>query len=156
MGLLRPKILGAALLGLLAAVTAVLLYSTAARTRPPVAESPAVAAPAPPPAPEPEPAPLASRSRGQRDWPFFFRVGDTLSRMKDGTMLGVVLRLVPHHRFADGSTGPAYVVQMTDRQESVFDADELERGARIESIRDVRIPPARPSTPTPPAPRTTR
>jgi hypothetical protein len=155
MGLLRPKVLGIALLALLAAVTAVLVYSTSVRTTP-VAESPAVAAPAPPPAPEPEPAPLASRSRGQRDWPFFFRAGDTLSRMKDGTMLGVVLRLVPQHRFADGSSGPAYVVQLTDRQESVFDADELERGARIESIRDVRIPPARPSTPTPPAPRTTR
>jgi hypothetical protein len=158
MGLLRRKTLGAALLGLLAAVTAVLLYSTSVKTPPPVAESGAVAAPAPPPAPEPEPAPLASRSRGQRDWPFFFRAGDTLSRMKDGTMLGVVLRLEPQHRFADGSTGPAYVVQLTDQRESVFDADELERGARIESIRDVRIPPARPAAPTPnrPAPRATR
>ena len=148
MGSFRLKILGGALLGLLAAVTVVVLYSASLRAPAPVAESGPVAVPAPPPAPEPEPAPIPSRSRGQRDWAFFFRAGDTLSRMKDGTPLGMVLRLEREHRFADGSTGPAYVVQTTDRGESVFDADELERGARIESIRDVRVP-ARPPGVTP-------
>ena len=149
MGSLRLKMLGGALLGLLAAVTAVLLYSASLRAPAPVVESGPAVVSAPPPAPEPEPVPTPSRSRGQRDWAFFFRAGDTLSRMKDGTPLGLVLRLERQHRFADGSTGPAYVVQTTDRGESVFDADELERGARIESIRDVRVPPARPPSVTP-------
>jgi hypothetical protein len=64
--------------------------------------------------------------------------------MTDGSPLGVVARLERRHTFPDGSAGPAYVVRSADQQESAFDADELERRARIETIRDVRVPPARP------------
>jgi hypothetical protein len=141
----RLKVLGGALLGLLVAVTAVTLVSGRREAPRPVAESsPAevVSAPAAPPATE-APAPVASRSRGQAEWTFFFRPGDTLSRMADGSPLGVVTRLEKQHRFPDGSTGPAYVIRSADQQESAFDADELERRARIEAIRDIRIPPAR-------------
>jgi hypothetical protein len=101
-----------------------------------------------PSVPEP-PAPIVSRSRGQTEWAFFFRPGDTLSRMGDGTPLGVVARLERQHTFPDGSVGPAYVIRSADKQEGAFDADELERRARIEDIRDVRVPPARlPDAPT--------
>jgi hypothetical protein len=142
----RLKILGGALLGLLVAITVVTLVSGRREAPNPVAERPAeVLAPATPPATEsPAPAPVASRSRGQAEWTFFFRPGDTLSRMTDGSPLGVVARLERRYTFPDGSTGPAYVVRSPDKQESAFDADELERGARIETIRDVRIAPARP------------
>lgn len=141
----RLKLLGGALLGLLVAITAVTLVSGRREAPRPVAESrPAevVSAPAAPPVPE-SPAPVASRSRGQAEWAFFFRPGDTLSRMADGSPLGVVARLERQHKFPDGSTGPAYVIRSADQQENAFDADELERRARIEAIRDVRIPPAR-------------
>jgi len=153
----RLKILGGALLGLLVATTSLALLSGPRKTPPPVAESqpaeaPMPAAPSIAESPVSAPAPTVSRSRGQSDWAFFFRPGDTLSRMADGSLLGVVARLEPRHRFPDGSTGPAYVVRLPDQQEGAFDADELERRARIEEIRDVRIPPARP----PVAPSTTR
>jgi hypothetical protein len=141
----RLKLLGGALLGLLVAVTAVTLVSGRREAPRPVAESrPAevVSAPVAPPVTE-SPAPVASRSRGQAEWTFFFRPGDTLSRMVDGSPLGVVARLERQHKFPDGSTGPAYVIRSADQQENAFDADELERRARIEAIRDVRIPPAR-------------
>jgi hypothetical protein len=139
----RLKLLAGALLGLLVAITVVILVSGRREPPRPVAESrpaevvsaPAVAAP---PATEP---PAASRSRGQTEWAFFFRPGDTLSRMADGTPLGVVARLDRQHKFPDGSTGPAYVIRSADQKETAFDADELERRARIETIRDVRIPP---------------
>ena len=146
----RLKILGGALLGLLVATTILALLAGPRKTPPPVAESRPVEAPvpaAPSIAESPvvsAPAPTVSRSRGQSEWAFFFRPGDTLSRMADGSLLGVVARLEPRHRFPDGSTGPAYVVRLPDQQEGAFDADELERRARIEAIRDVRIPPARP------------
>jgi hypothetical protein len=140
----RLKILGGALLGLLVAVTAVSLVSGRRDAPNPVAERPAeVPVPVAPPATE-SPAPVASRSRGQAEWTFFFRPGDTLSRMTDGSPLGVVARLERRYTFPDGSTGPAYVVRSADKQETAFDADELERRARIETIRDVRIAPARP------------
>lgn len=141
----RLKMLGGALLGLLVAITVVTLVSGRREPPRPVAEpQPAevVSAPAAPPATE-SPAPVVSRSRGQAEWTFFFRPGDTLSRMADGSPLGVVARLERRYTFPDGSTGPAYVIRSTDQQESAFDADELERGARIEAIRDVRIPPTR-------------
>jgi hypothetical protein len=148
----RLKLLGAALLGLLVAITVVTLVSARRAPPAPVAESrPAeVPAPAVPAATESTaPVPVASRSRGQAEWAFFFRPGDTLSRMADGSPLGIVARLERRHTFPDGSTGPAYVVRSADQQEVAFDADELERRARIEAIRDVRIPPARPpDTPT--------
>jgi hypothetical protein len=53
------------------------------------------------------------------------------------------VRLEREHRFADGSTGPAYVVRSENQEEAAFDADELERRARIEAIQDPRVPPAR-------------
>jgi hypothetical protein len=141
----RLKILGGALLGLLVAITVLTLISGRREAPKPVAESrPAevVSAPAAPP-PAESPAPVASRSRGQTEWAFFFRPGDTLSRMTDGGPLGVVARLERQHKFPDGSTGPAYVIRSADQQEAAFDADELERHARIEAIRDIRIPPTR-------------
>jgi hypothetical protein len=94
-------------------------------------------------APEPAPAPITSRSRGESEWAFFFRPGDTLTWMREGTAVGAVVRLERGHRFGDGSTGPAYVVRTPDQGEVVFDADELERRARIESVRDFRLPPPR-------------
>jgi hypothetical protein len=141
----RIKILGGALLGLLLALTAIAMLSTARHTTSPLPGPRPAEAPAPAAAPEPAPAPapVVSRSRGQSEWAFFFRPGDTLSRMSDGTPLGVVARLEPQHAFPDGSTGPAYVVRQPDQEESIFDADELERRARIEAIRDIRVPPAR-------------
>lgn len=153
MAAFRLKILGGALLGLLVAVTAIALLAVPPRkTPPPVAEprpaeAPAAATPSVP-ARDPAP-PVVSRSRGDRDWAFFFRPGDTLSRMTDGAPLGVVVRLERQHRFADGSTGPAYVVRSAEQAETTFDADELERRARIEAIREFRVPPARsPGAPT--------
>ena len=142
----RLKVLGGALLGLLVVITVVTLVPGRRDAPNPVAERPAEApVPAAPPATEsPAPAPAASRSRGQAEWTFFFRPGDTLSRMTDGSPLGVVARLERRYTFPDGSTGPAYVDRSADKQESAFDADELERRARIETIRDVRIAPARP------------
>jgi hypothetical protein len=143
----RLKVLGGALLGALVAITVVTLVSARREAPNPVTESRRVEAPAPaaPPAAEsPAPAPVPSRSRGQAEWTFFFRPGDTLSRMADGSPLGVVARLERQHKFPDGSTGPAYVIRSADQRESAFDADELERRARIETIRDVRVPPARP------------
>ncbi|MGH7414084.1 MAG: hypothetical protein ACREKJ_07765 [Candidatus Rokuibacteriota bacterium] len=145
----RLKVLGGTLLGLLLAVSAIVLLSTSRHPVPPQpVESPAAAVPSTP-EPAPAPAPIVSRSKGQSDWAFFFRAGDTLSRMADGTPLGVVVRLERKHTFPDGSTGPAYVVRSPDQQESAFDADELERRARIEAIRDIRVPPVRlPDAPT--------
>lgn len=131
---------------MLVAVSAIILLTVPPRTAlPPVADP--RPAEAPPAAAAPEPTPpvpaVVSRSRGDRDWVFFFRPGDTLSRMTDGAPLGVVVRLERQHRFADGSTGPAYVVRSAEQAETIFDADELERRARIEAIREFRVPPAR-------------
>jgi hypothetical protein len=141
----RLKVLGGTLLGVLVAITAVTFVSARREAPSSVAQpQPAetVSAAGAPPETE-SPAPVASRSRGQAEWTFFFRPGDTLSRMADGSPLGVVARLERQHKFPDGSTGPAYVIRSADQQESAFDADELERRARIEAIRDVRIPPTR-------------
>ncbi len=140
----RLKVLGGALLGLLVAITLVTLVSGRREAPRPVAETPpAEVAPAPAAPTSESPAPVVSRSRGQAEWTFFFRPGDTLSRMADGSSLGVVARIEKQHKFPDGSIGPAYVVRSADQQETAFDADELERRARIEAIRDIRIPPAR-------------
>lgn len=132
------KVLVGALLGLLLAIAAVALVARLREAAPPPA------APGPTAAPEPAtpaPAPRPSRSKGQSDWVFFFRVGDTLSRMAGGVPLGVVVRLERARSFPDGSTGPAYVVRSDDQRETVFDADELERSARIEAMREVgRLP----------------
>jgi len=72
---------------------------------------------------------------------FFFRAGDTLSRMADGFALGTVVRLERSHSFPDGSVGPAYIVRSAEQQDAAFDADELERSARIEAIRETARPP---------------
>ncbi|HEY7250977.1 MAG TPA: hypothetical protein VIG37_10815 [Methylomirabilota bacterium] len=142
MASLRSKILGGTLLGLLVLTLAVALLVRSAREVRPVAEIPVVAAPGPAPAAAvPEPAPRRSRSKGQSDWMFFFRAGDTLSRMADGVALGVVVRLERSHSFPDGSVGPAYIVRSAEQQEAAFDADELERSARIEAIRETARPP---------------
>lgn len=103
----------------------------------PVTPAPAVVAPvAPAPASEPSrPAaePEASRSRGRTDWLFFFKTGDRLVRMSDEAPVGMVLRTEKVHAFADGTAGPAYLVQLPDGSGQRFvDADELERGARLE------------------------
>jgi hypothetical protein len=142
MASLRSKILGGTLLGLLVLTLAVALLVRSTREVRPVAEIPVVAAPGPAPAAAvPEPAPRRSRSKGQSDWMFFFRAGDTLSRMADGVALGVVVRLERSHSFPDGSVGPAYIVRSAEQQEAAFDADELERSARIEAIRETARPP---------------
>jgi hypothetical protein len=139
------KMLGSALLAALVLVAVIALLVRPRESAPPqmgprTAEQSAPAAPAP----SPPPAPV-SRSKGQSDWAFFFRTGDTLSRMADGSALGVVVRLERSHSFPDGSSGPAYVVRTASQGEQVFDADELERSARIESVRDVQVPPGRPA-----------
>ncbi len=144
----RFKMMGGVLIGLLVLV-AVLALLGRPYEPPPVAESrpnagtEVIAAPA---GDAPAVAARVSRSKGQSDWAFFFRAGDTLSRMTDGAALGVVVRLERAYSFPDGSAGPAYVVRSADQRESVFDADELERSARIEAIRDLGRPAAgRPS-----------
>lgn len=138
---LRLKILVGSLLALVLILATALLLRPTREVRP-VAETPVVAAPEPAPAPAvAAPSPRPSRSKGQGDWTFFFRAGDTLSRMADGVPLGVVTRLERSHSFPDGSVGPAYVVRSLEQQEAVFDADELERSARIEAIRETARPP---------------
>ena len=141
---LRFKLLGGILIGLLVVVVALtMLLGRSPRIAAPPPEPRATAAPEPagpraetPPASAERP----SRSKGQSDWTFFFRVGDTLTRMSDGTALGVVVRLERTHPFPDGA-GPAYVVRSQDQREAVFDADALERSARIDAIREIARPP---------------
>jgi len=72
-----------------------------------------------------------SASRGQPDWRFFFAIGDALTRMRDGVALGTVVRVEKWYGFPDGTQGPAYVLR-APQGEAIFDADELERGARIQ------------------------
>ena len=138
---LRFQLLGAVLIGLLVVVVALtLLIGRSERVAAPRAAPQAAVAPEPTasaPAPSPE---RISRSKGQSDWTFFFRAGDSLSRMSDGVALGVVVRLERAHGFPDG-VGPAYVVRSQDQRETVFDADQLERSARIEAVREVARPP---------------
>ena len=98
---------------------------------PAVVETPAaVATPAvvlfEPPTPEP------SRSRGRRDWPFFFKPGDRLARMGDAKPLGYIISMVKDHKFGDGTVGPAYMLWTPTGNEEAFDADELERTAKME------------------------
>ena len=143
---LRFKLLGGVIIGLLAVIVSLtMLLGRSHRVAAPRSEpGPAVAAldsaaPRTDTAPATAPA-RPSRSRGQSDWTFFFRVGDTLSRMSDGAALGVVVRLERTHAIPDGP-GPAYVNRSQDQREVVFDADELERSARIEAIREIARPP---------------
>ena len=139
---LRFQLLGSVLIGLLVVVVALtLLVGRSERIAPPRPAPQAAVAPEPAATPAPTPAPeRTSRSKGQSDWTFFFRAGDSLSRMSDGAALGVVVRLERAHGFPDG-VGPAYVVRSQDQRETVFDADQLERSARIEAVREVARPP---------------
>jgi hypothetical protein len=78
------------------------------------------------------PASAASRSRGRTDWLFFFKPGDQLARMADDAPLGLVIRIERRHTFPDGTTGPAYLVQIPEGGQRFMDADEVERGARLQ------------------------
>jgi hypothetical protein len=155
---LRFQVLGGVLIGLLVVIVGFsLLLGRTHQSPAPPSEPRAAATVAPePPAPAPVTAPSGaptgtaptvapSRSRGQSDWAFFFRAGDTLSRMSDGAALGVIVRLERSHVFPDG-TGPAYVVRSADQRETVFDADQLERSARVDTIREIARPPIAPRT----------
>ena len=143
---LRFKLLGGVIIGLLAVIVSLtMLLGRSHRVATPRSEPGPAAAALDSAAPQTDTAPAAaparpSRSRGQSDWTFFFRVGDTLSRMSDGAALGIVVRLERTHAFPDG-TGPAYVIRSQDQREVVFDADDLERSARIEAIREIARPP---------------
>jgi hypothetical protein len=147
---LRFQMLGSVLLALIAVVIGFSLLLGRTHQSPPPPSEPRAAAPADPaPAPTTEsttPATVrTSRSRGQSEWAFFFRVGDTLSRMSDGAALGVIVRLERAYSFPDGS-GPAYVVRSADQRETVFDADQLERSARVDTVREIARPPIAPRT----------
>jgi hypothetical protein len=78
------------------------------------------------------PAAAVSRSRGRTDWLFFFKPGDQLTRMADDAPLGLVIRVEPAHTFPDGTRGPAYLVQIPEGGQRFMDADEVERGARLQ------------------------
>ncbi|HTO13489.1 MAG TPA: hypothetical protein VMQ51_18095 [Candidatus Binatia bacterium] len=123
-----------AALGVLFALTAAGVTAVYV-TMPPLSSRPSPPEVSPPPVaatPAPSAGPIAtSRSRGRSDWLFFFKPGDWLARMADDALLGVVVRLEKTHTFADGSRGPAYVVQSMEGEERVLDADELERTARL-------------------------
>jgi hypothetical protein len=98
--------------------------------------APPIAPPVEPPAPEHlgavTPTPEPSRSRGRADWLFFFKPGDQLVRMGDDAPMGMVIGVAPKQPFADGTVGPAYVLQLPEGGgQRVVDADELERGARL-------------------------
>jgi len=142
MASLRFQLLGGVVIGILVVVVALtVLLGRSARVATPRSAPQAAVAPEPAAVPAPAPSPeRISRSRGQSDWTFFFRAGDSLSRMSDGGTLGVVVRLERAHSFPDG-VGPAYVVRSPDQRETIFDADQLERGARVDAVREVARPP---------------
>jgi hypothetical protein len=81
--------------------------------------------------PEP-PVPEPSRSRGRRDWPFFYKPGDRLVRMGDAKPLGYIVSMVKDHKFGDGTVGAAYLLWTPNGNEEAFDADELERTSKLE------------------------
>ena len=91
----------------------------------PAATTPVVVTPDPP-IPEP------SRSRGRRDWPFFYKPGDRLVRMGDAKPLGYIVSMVKDHKFSDGTAGAAYLLWTPAGKEEAFDADELERTSKLE------------------------
>ena len=130
----RRRVLAATLSVLLIAAAAGLaaIYLTMPPLPPAVEIISAVPAPsAPPPEPALSAPAMPWRSRGRTEWLFFFRPGDWLTRMNDDALLGVVVRVEKSHTFADGSRGPAYVVQSMEGEERALDADELERSARL-------------------------
>jgi hypothetical protein len=126
----------AALMGALVGGAGVFVMRPPARmAAPPAAPPPAAPELTPAPVaapPTPAPAPVArSRSRGRADWIFFLKPGDRLTRMGDEAELGMVLRTEKLHTFPDGTTGPAYLLQIPEGGQLFMDADELERGARL-------------------------
>jgi hypothetical protein len=131
---LPASLAGAALAG--AAVSAAVFALRPAPPPPAIEhrpETPAAIPEAPAPAPAPPAVPALPRSRGRADWLFFFKAGDQLVRMDDGAPIGMVLRTVPEHSFPDGTTGPAYLVQVpAGAGQRFIDADELERGGRLQ------------------------
>jgi hypothetical protein len=124
----------AAAAGAAVAAAAVLVLRPA--PAPPVVEPAApaaVVAPVPPPeTPPPAPTAVVSRSRGRTDWIFFFKTGDRLVRMGEDTPLGLIIRTEKTHTFPDGTIGPAYLLQIPEGGQMFVDADQLERGARLE------------------------
>jgi hypothetical protein len=52
--------------------------------------------------------------------------------MADDAEVGLVIRLEKVHAFPDGTTGPAYLLQVPEGGQRFLDADELERSARIQ------------------------
>jgi hypothetical protein len=145
----RPRGLGLVLAALVGAAAAgVVAYLVQPAPAPPPASPPPASAPAQPrPQPEPPaaapetpreapvpapPAPAVSRSRGRTDWLFFFKPGDRLARMSDDVPVGMVLRTERSHTFPDGTTGPAYLVQIPEGGQRFMDADEVERGTRLQ------------------------
>ena len=130
---LAASLVGAALAGAVLSAALFLLKPSA----PPPAIERRPEAPAPvtePPAAvvTPPAAPAPSRSRGRTDWLFFFKTGDQLVQMSDEAPIGMVLRTVPQHTFPDGTVGPAYLLQVPDGGQRFVDADELERGGRLQ------------------------
>jgi hypothetical protein len=132
-GQIRGLVLAAVVGAVAASLVAAVLRPAPRPPAEPRPEAPAVA-PAPPreaPAATPA-APVPSRSRGRTDWLFFFKPGDQLTRMTDDTPLGMVIRTERAHTFPDGTGGPAYLLQVPEGGQRFMDADELERGARLQ------------------------
>jgi hypothetical protein len=137
----RGRWLGLAVAAVLGAAGAAALVLVL-RPAPPPAPPPVVERTPPAPVvvgPEPSRDPTAdiltgvpSRSRGRTDWIFFFKTGDRLVRMGQAEPLGLVIRTEPVHTFPDGTTGPAYLLQIPEGGQLFVDADQLERGARIQ------------------------
>jgi hypothetical protein len=131
---------GLVVAGLAGAVAAglVAFFLWPASAPPPVSqprETPAPAVAPEPPRQAPDvvvPAPTVSRSRGRADWLFFFKPGDQLARMSDDAPLGLVIRIERTHIFPDGTMGPAYLLQIPEGGQRFMDADEVERGARLQ------------------------
>jgi len=133
-GRMAVAMLAAALAG--SAVTAAFFLLRPAAPPPPIERRSEPSPPAPEPPREAAGPPSArepSRSRGRGDWLFFFKTGDRLARMSDDAPVGMVLRTEKGHAFGDGTTGPAYLLQLPDGGGQRFvDADELERSARLQ------------------------
>jgi len=131
-GQIRGLVLAAVVGAVAAGLVAVVLRPAPPPPAEPRPEAPAVA---PPPREVPAAPPVASaasRSRGRTDWLFFFKPGDQLARMTDDTPLGMVIRTERAHTFPDGTGGPAYLLQVPEGGQRFMDADELERGARLQ------------------------
>lgn len=134
----RGRIRGLVLAAVVGAIAASLVATVLRPAPPPPPDEPRPEAPAVAPAPPREApaaipaAPVPSRSRGRTDWLFFFKPGDQLTRMTDDTPLGMVIRTERAHTFPDGTGGPAYLLQVPEGGQRFMDADELERGARLQ------------------------